>query len=230
MSLNPNWNKCILFLVPDNVGKMRDYSPSGNHALQATAANQPALSDKGVNTPLSLEFNGTVYPNSSYLQGAAFSSLDKTFFGIAMVSDFSSGLSNCIFMNNISNTNRNIVTIYPDGTLRASHYNGSYSEVSGSFDAGTFHTFSVSMTAGRAWTLFVDGEQYSGASAAGVDGSVGHYFIGIRDEHVTPAVCEAYKGNIQAFGAFDYVLPTDEHEQLHKYLLSFDLSHAKAIS
>ena len=230
MSLNPNWNKCILFLVPDNVGKMRDYSPSGNHALQATAANQPALSDKGVNTPLSLQFNGTVYPNSSYLEGAAIDPLDKTFFGIAMVSDFSSGLANCIFMNNFTATNKNTISIYPDGTLRSSHWNGSsYSKVSGTFSAGVFHTFSVSMTAGRVWTLFIDGIEYSGNLAANLNSVGGAYFIGIRHRHTTPAVNEAFKGNIQAFGAFDYVLPTDEHEQLHKYLLSFDLSHAKAV-
>jgi len=228
--VNPNWSKCILFLVPDNVGKMTDYSPSGNHALQATAANQPALSDKGINTPLSLEFNGTVYPNSSYLDGTAIRTYDKTFFGIAMVPDFSSGLANCIYMSYLVSADRQIIIIYPDGTLRAAHWNGdSYARVSGPFSAGTFHTFSVSMSAARVWTLFIDGKQYSGTIGANLNGTIGKYAIGIRHMHVTPDICAAFKGNIQAFGAFDYVLPTDEHEQLHKYLLSFDLSHTKAV-
>ena len=213
----PDWNRCVLALVPDRTGSMIDLSPYGNHAALATAANQPTLVNDGVNINKSLSFDGAASPNNDYLVVADDASIQLTglYSIIFTIKPNSFAAAMIIYSKYISVANR-FHLITGSGANAGKLYiyhNASFNLSTYPMQLNVFNNVGLSYNGTNVYH-YLNGAVNSFGALAPISGAIG------ADLRIGSYYNAAYplNGNIQYFFIFNYALDADEHHYMNKYL------------
>jgi len=213
----PNWNRCVLSLVPDRDGSMVDFSPYGNHASQATAANQPTLVNDGVNINKSLSFDGAASPNNDYLVVPDHTSLQLTgsYSVAALIKISSFAAVNLIWEKYSSNTDRYqwLFSGAQPGKIGMANNNNSIFYSTDLFQLNTWNIIGFTFN-GTTVTHYLNGSPNGTDAMIPSGGAIGADLrIGSRYNDTW-----GMNGRLQYLFAFNYALDADEHIYMNKYL------------